>query len=130
MTIVIPMDNAFARKLFRHGSKVPGAIDVYRRQLDAFRQKFGRDMTPDDPFFFDPDCDTPQFRSPADAAYAIDVIAEMMWQAGVDDAAIYAFRRTGGLFPTETHRLTDDEAEEWNAAVAEYNARLRRPPEQ
>ena len=130
VAIVTPMDNAFARKLFQTGSVVPEALDVYREQLAAFRRKFGREMGPDDPFFFDPDADTPQFRSPSQAAYAIAVIAEMMGQAGVDAAAIYAFKRTGGLFPTETRRLSYDEELEWTAAVKEYRAQLARIPRQ
>src|SRR5215472_16426189 len=101
------MDKAYARKLFRTGSPEPEAADVYREQLSAFHRKFGREMGPDDPFFFDPDSDTPQFRSPNDAGHAISVIAEIMGRAGVDAAAIYAFKRTGGLFPTETHRLSE-----------------------
>jgi hypothetical protein len=130
MATVIPMDNAFARKLFKNGSAVPAALDVYREQLASFRSKFGREMGPDDPFFFDPEADTPQFRSPRDAAHAIDAIAEMMAQAGVDAAAIYAFKRTGGLFPTENRRLSYDEAEEWDLALGEYHTCLARIPKQ
>lgn len=124
------MDNAFARKLFQTGSALPEALDVYREQLALFRRKFGREMGPDDPFFFDPEADTPKFRSPSDAGYAIAMIAEMMGQAGVDAAAIYAFKRTGGLFPTETRCLSYDESMEWNAAVNEYREQLARMPRQ
>jgi hypothetical protein len=108
--------------MFQTGSPFPEALDAYREQLAAFRRKFGREMGPDDPFFFDPDADTPQFRNPSYAAHAINAIAAMMGQAGVDAAAIYAFTRTGGLFPTETRRLSRDEELEWNAAVNEYRA--------
>jgi len=128
--MVIPMNNAFARKLFRSDSAEPEALDVYHEQLDAFRRKFGREMGPDDPFFFDPDADTPQFRSPRDAGQALAMIAEMMGQAGVDAAAIYAFKRTGGLFPSETRHLSLEEALEWNAALSEYREQLARRPRQ
>ena len=30
-----------------------------RQQLESFRKKFGREAGPDDPLFFDPDCDVP-----------------------------------------------------------------------
>jgi hypothetical protein len=123
MAMVIPMGRT-ARKLPRNSPPAPKASDVYREQLAAFRRKFGREMGPDDPFFFDPEADTPQFRSPSDAGHAIAMIAEMMEQAGVDPAVIYAFKRTGGLFPTETRRLSHDESLEWHAAVNEYRARL------
>jgi hypothetical protein len=124
------MDNASSRKLLQNGSPMPEAPGVYRDQLDAFRRKFGREMGPDDPFFFDPEADTPQFRTPRDAEYAIAAIAEMMGEAGVDGAAIYAFRRTGGLFPSATRRLSYDESLEWNAAVSEYREQLARMPRQ
>jgi hypothetical protein len=116
------MDNAFARKLFR----TPEEFDVYREQTAAFRLKFGREMGPDDPFFFDPDAETPQYRSPEHAASAIDLIAVLMGQAGVDPAAIYAFKKTRGLFPSAQHGLTLEEAAEWNAAVGEYEEKLLR----
>jgi hypothetical protein len=33
---------------------------IMQNQLDAFRDKFGRDPVADDPVFFDPDATTPQ----------------------------------------------------------------------
>ena len=30
-----------------------------RQQLESFKEKFGREPGPDDPLFFDPDCDVP-----------------------------------------------------------------------
>lgn len=124
------MDNAFARKIFKTRSPVPEELDVYREQVTAFRRKFGREMGPDDPFFFDPDAETPQFRSPSDADHALDLLAALMAQAGVDAAAIYAFKRTRGLFPTPNTRLTHDETVEWNAALNEYRDQLARARKQ
>jgi hypothetical protein len=118
------MDNAFARKLLAERALVPDEIAVYREQTSAFRRKFGREMGPDDPFFFDPDADTPQFRGPEDADYAIDLLARLMAEVGVDPAAIYAFRRTGGLFPSGAMQLTPSDLVEWNAAVYEYEEKL------
>jgi hypothetical protein len=104
----------------------PEDLDAYRVQTEAFRKKFGREMGPDDPFFFDREADTPQFRSPGDINVAIDLLAMLMGQAGMDAAAIYAFKKTGGLFPTEAANLTPEEIVEWNAAVYEYNEKLRK----
>jgi hypothetical protein len=128
VAIVISTDSAVARKLLR--APMTKALDVYREQLAAFRRKFGREMGPDDPFFFDPEADTPQFRSLSDAGHAIAVLAEMMGQAGMDAGAIYAFRRTGGLSPSETRQLSYDESLEWNAALNEYREQLARMPRQ
>lgn len=118
------MDNAFARKLMIDRALVPDEIAVYREQTTAFRLKFGREMGPDDPFFFDPQADTPQFRGPEDAEFAIDFLARLMAEAGVDAAAIYAFKRTGGLFPSASMTLDASDLLEWNAAVYEYQERL------
>jgi hypothetical protein len=38
----------------------PESMDMMQQQLQAFREKFGREPGPDDPIFFDPDADTPQ----------------------------------------------------------------------
>jgi hypothetical protein len=120
------MDNEFARKLFGGRSPAPENLEFYRRQLSAFRSKFGREMGPDDPFFFDPHADSPRFRPPEDAGVALDCIAEMMTEAGVDAAAVYAFRRTRGLFPGSGAAFTEDETAEWNAAIDEYYSRRAR----
>jgi hypothetical protein len=120
------MDNEFARRLFRNRSLKPQELAVYRRQLRAFRKKFGREMGPDDPFFFDPAADAPQVRAPEYADEALLLLTELMGQAGVDPAAIYAFRKTRGIFPTAGHPLGPDEMEEWNSAVEEYHTLLRR----
>jgi hypothetical protein len=42
----------------------PEAKEVIERQEEAFKLKFGRDIGPDDPIFFDPEADTPQPFSP------------------------------------------------------------------
>jgi hypothetical protein len=122
--VAAPMDKAFARKLLTDKALVPDEIPLYREQMARFREKFGREMGPDDPFFFDPDADTPQFRGPDDAEYAIEFLARLMVEAGVDPAAIYAFKRTGGLFPSDTLPLDENDLQEWNAAVYEYDAKL------
>ena len=100
-------------------------IDIYRRQTMAFRRKFGRDMGPNDPFFFDPHADTPRFRQAKDADSVLAKLEEMFRQAGADAAHVYAFRKTGGLLPPGTVKLTLREIAEWKAAVAEYRRGIR-----
>jgi hypothetical protein len=118
------------RKLFPNRALVPEVIDIYREQVLAFRRKFGREMGPDDPFFFDPDADTPQFRTPEFAAQAVDLIARMLAQAGIDPAAIYAFKKTRGLFPTRSTNWTTAELLEWNIALNEYHKKLKNTAKQ
>jgi hypothetical protein len=77
-------------------------------------------MGPDDPFFFDTAAETPQYRSAKDAEFAVNLLVEVMGEAGVDPAAIYAFKHTGGLFPTDNMPLTPEELDEWNRAMDEY----------
>jgi hypothetical protein len=98
-------------------------IDIYRRQTMAFRRKFGREMGPGDPFFFDPDADTPRFRDPQDSGYVLAMLADLFQQVGADAADVYAFRKTGGLLPPRSAKLTPRELAEWEAAVAEYYRR-------
>ena len=124
------MGTAFGDRLTKGGTLRPEQIESYRKQTRAFRAKFGREMGPNDPFFFDPDAETPQFRSVKDADFSLNVLAEMLGEAGVDPAAIYAFKRTGGLFPTKKLPLTPDELVEWNAAIAEYNEKFQKTRKQ
>ena len=100
-------------------------MGVYRKQIEAFRRKFGREMRPDDPFFFDPNLPTPQFRSPEEAQQVLDLLVELMAEAGIDPETIYAFKTTGGLLPSET-AFTPDQESDWNAAVREYQEKLQR----
>ena len=124
------MGAALGNKLTKAGSLLPEQIEAYRKQTRAFRAKFGREMGPEDPFFFDPEAATPQFRDARDAEFALNVLAEMLGEAGVDHAAIYAFKRTGGLFPTTNLPLTQDELDEWNAALDEYYEKFHKTRKQ
>jgi hypothetical protein len=98
---------------------------VYRKQVVAFRRKFGREMGPEDPYFFDPNTTTPQLRASKDSRFAMDVLVEMMVETGIDPAAIYAFKSTGGLFPDPTVPFSPAQQSEWNAAIREYHDKLR-----
>jgi len=120
-----PMNNAFALKLIKTGPSAPRDLEIYHRQTVAFERKFGRKMGPQDPFFFDPDAPAPRFRAPEDETEAIDVLAGLMAEMGIEPAAIYAFWRTGGFFPTPGPSLSEEETRKWNAAVDEYRAQMR-----
>jgi hypothetical protein len=98
------------------------AVEVRR----LFREKFGREQGPDDPFFFDPDADTPQ---PLTEETVKQYLEEAATAAGVHPRIIYAMNKTG-LIVTEDayHRLSDYKRRAWDDACAEYDdqQRLRR----
>jgi len=122
------MSTSVARKLAKPGSLVAERLESYRRQTREFRDKFGGEVGPDDPFLFDPGSQTPQCGSVKDAELAVDLLVELMAEAGVDPSAIYAFKRTGGLFPTEQSPLTPEELAEWTIAVDEYFEQIQNTP--
>ena len=55
-------------------------------------------------------------------------MVEDMKAAGLDPAFIYAFEQTG-LLVTEhnQHLIPEKDLAEWNAAIAEYEAKHRKP---
>jgi hypothetical protein len=63
------------------------AIDI---QIQRFRDKFGRDPGPEDPIFFDPNADTPQFYSPDGMADIKQQMVEAMMKANINPATIHA----------------------------------------
>jgi hypothetical protein len=94
-------------------------LDQERR----FKEKFGREMGPDDPVFFDPNSDTPK---PINPEWAETKVVEAMQQVGIDPAYIYAYTKTGRLLTKENRELlTPEELNEWKEAVDEYHARRR-----
>ena len=100
--------------------------DALLEQRDAFIKKFGREPGPDDPVFFDPDADAPQ---PLDMDTYDRELAEAMAAVGIDPALIYAATKTG-LLVTEENRdkIPEQALEEWEAALKEYEERLRGEP--
>ena len=102
----------------RESPSTPDMVGMFERQLEAFRQKFGREPGPEDPVFFDPIADTPQTINPEIIEWEI---AEAMRAVGIDPEIIYATQKTG-LIPTEETwpRMTPAERREWNDAIAEY----------
>ena len=96
----------------------PELVDVLEKQMEAFRQKFGRDPGPDDPVFFDPNADTPQ---PFDGDELMRAMVEAMAEAGVDPARIYAYHKTRLLVTEENlHLLSEEDLAEWKSAIQEY----------
>ena|SRR5919198_5675902 len=99
---------------------------LIERQLEAFREKFGRYPGPDDPVFFDPNENTPV--PLIDEEYERAVVAGMP-QAGLDPAVIYAFKRTGRMVTNSNqHLLSKKRLRQWNDAIDEYH-RTVGPPE-
>ena len=98
---------------------------LIERQLEAFREKFGRYPGPDDPVFFDPNENTPV--PLIEEEYERAVVAGMP-QAGLDPAVIYAFKRTGRMVTNSNqHLLSKKRLRQWNDAIDEYH-RTGGPP--
>jgi len=55
--------------------------EIMRDQLEAFKQKFGREAGPDDPVFFNPDCETP---TPVTVEDVDRIMAEALEKAGIN----------------------------------------------
>ena len=91
--------------------------EALAEQVQAFRDRFGRDPEPDDPLFFDPNVDVP---SPLDRDQVMAEIVAAGYRAGLPPALIYAIQKTG-LIVTEAnrHMFCDAVLEEWQAAVQE-----------
>ena len=87
--------------------------EILEEQRQAFIATQGREPDPDDPLF----PDMPPFE------HMEHQMVELMKQAGIDPAIIYATEQTGRLVSEENvHLLSDAELEEWEAAVEKYRA--------
>lgn len=91
-----------------------------RENREAFHKKFGRDLGPGDPVFFDPDANTPQPMS------LVKVQAETlaaMTKAGAPPEVMYAFKKTGLIYVEGlTTDWPEDRLREWHDAIEEYHA--------
>jgi hypothetical protein len=105
----------------------PESMDMMQHQLQAFREKFGREPGPGDPIFFDPDADTPQ---PFRLEKFLEESTEAMVAAGIRPEIIYAHRKTGGLIVTEENqeKLSAEDIAEWEAAIDEYFEKTKGNP--
>ena len=105
----------------------PESMDMMNQQLQAFREKFGREAGPNDPVFFDPDADTPQ---PFPLEKYLEESTKAMVAAGIRPEIIYAHRKTGGLIVTEENqgKLSAEDIAEWEAAIDEYLEKTKGKP--
>jgi hypothetical protein len=104
--------------------KIPNDLaEALEAEDQAFRQKFGREPRQEDPIFFDPDADQPQFPTEAQQRKTIDAMYHIILLAGIDPAFAYAFRKTGRLLTEENMKfLTPAELAEWNKAIDEHHS--------
>ena len=99
----------------------PKLEEILKEQRKLFIRKFGREPGPDDPLFFDPDADTPQFITEQTRGRLIEQMVEAMRNAGIDEGYIYAYRKTGLLITEENVNLmTPKELEAFEEAIREY----------
>jgi choline dehydrogenase-like flavoprotein len=92
---------------------------VMRTQGQVFREKFGREMGPDDPIFFDENADTPQ---PMSKESHIRILVEACEAAGIPPRLIYAVKKTGLIMGEgNQHLFSEEQRRAWDAAVAEYD---------
>ena len=103
-------------------SDVPPDLAEALKALDGpFREKFGREPVPEDPFFYDPDADQPRVPTEAQKKEIIDTIHQIILNSGIDPAIAYAFRKTGFLLTEENIKyMTPAELAESDAAIEEY----------
>jgi hypothetical protein len=110
-----------ANRSKRQIEMTPEIVEVLEARDHAFQKKFGRQPGPGDPIFFDPDADQPRFRTEAKINKVLDRMCDVMLNAGIDPAKVYATRKTG-LLPTTDNlkNLPPGGLEEWQDAITEY----------
>lgn len=98
----------------------PEVVQAIRQQADSFREKFGRDMGPDDPVFFDPDADEPVHLSEARYNELFQEVAENIEDPEVR-AFAFAWADVGYIVTEENqHLFTAHEVEAFGKAVARH----------
>ncbi len=119
-----------------HKDKVeprPGILFAGREERNAFVAKFGREPTEEDPWYFDPDQDTPQPYSRESVRNGTAKICQWMIEVfGAEEpegdpsdcygqAIIFASRKTGLVVDQFSYvRLAKHEREAYNEALEEY----------
>ena len=103
-------------------SDVPHDLAEALKALDEpFRSNFGREPGPGDPLFFYPDSDQPQPPTAFQQRAFVAAMEQIMLNAGIYPAFVYAFRKTGlSLTEDNVNLLTAAELAEWNNAIAEF----------
>jgi len=96
----------------------PEVMQALDEQREAFIKKFGREPRPEDPIFYDENCDEP---TPLSGEQIEELMLSALVQAGVRPEIIYACKKTGRLVTeSNEHLLTRAELREWKEAVEEY----------
>jgi hypothetical protein len=96
----------------------PRAIEIIKEQRQRFREKFGREMGPNDPVFFDPDADVP---TPISTVRIEAETLEALRKAGAPPQIAYAYKKTGMLvMESSKDNIPKDRLKEWDAAIDEY----------
>ncbi len=78
----------------------PELEQAFEEQRRLFIEKSGREPGPNDPIFFDPDADSPQFITRQTRERLTEQVVEAMRKAGFDEGYIYAYRKTVCLLPS------------------------------
>jgi hypothetical protein len=114
---------SISRKLQRARARAMEKPQVKRAIADArknFIAKFGREPLEGEPLIFDPDFDTP---TPYTEEKMTAMMVAAMEAAGTPGHLIYAYRKTGMIMGADNADLwTRADIDEWNAAIAEYEA--------
>ncbi len=105
-----------------HGRVVelsPVMNEIIEEQLEHFREKFGREPGPTDPIFFDPNSDEPR---PISEESLMGAMADAAYEAGIDEARIYAIKKTGMIIVAglNDHMFSQTDKDEWQAAIEEF----------
>lgn len=90
----------------------PEAKELVEMQLNAFREKFGREPGPHDPVFFDPDLDYPAPLSDEKIAEDMRQMRNIAKKCKIRPEIAYAMEKTG-MIPVQ-------DMEDWNAAIEEF----------
>ena len=102
------------------GTQISGA---FQRQLEMFREKFGREPELEDPIFFDPDAHDPTPLPTVSLSRRLDRLVADADEIGVPPALIKAFRDLGYLVTEENrHLFSAAEIEAWRETVERYQA--------
>jgi hypothetical protein len=96
--------------------------EMLQRRAERFRTTFGRDPSPEDPIFFDPDADEPR---PCDLDTATREIAAELRQAGtevgINPALIEAWCELGYVVTEDTrHLFSASDIATWNEALRHH----------
>ncbi|WP_156406764.1 hypothetical protein [Mycobacterium haemophilum] len=96
--------------------------EALQGQLDAFTAKFGREPGPEDPVFFDPNCDEPIPMRPESEAQNWAELYRVAEEAGLDPAYIRAWEELGYIVTEmNQHLFSAQEVEAYFEAVRRFD---------